>query len=175
MTATNVSANASAIITGPIGADSLPAVEAISARAFDSRYGEAWNGAQCLAALALPGYRLRGAWRGDRPGKAAGLATGGGLLGFAIERTVVDESELLLLATDPATRRQGVARALLDDWLTMAIERRVTRLFLEMRKDNDARALYEIYGFRQIALRKGYYRGGDGLLRDAVTMERNLL
>jgi [ribosomal protein S18]-alanine N-acetyltransferase len=157
---------AAPLTTGAIGADCLPAVEAISKRAFDPRYGEAWTSAQCLAALALPGYRLRGCWRGDDAKT--------GLVGFAIDRTVVDESELLLLATDPAARRTGVARALLDDWLAMARERHVTRLFLEMRQDNDARALYELFGFREIARRIAYYRGGDGLLRDAVTMDRTI-
>jgi [ribosomal protein S18]-alanine N-acetyltransferase len=155
-----------ALTIGLLGADSLPAIEALSARAFDPRYGEAWNKAQCLAVLALPGYRLRGAWYGDDPA--------GGLTGFAIDRTVVDESELLLLGVDPAARRRGVATALLQDWETMARERGVTRLFLEMREDNEARALYEQFGFREIALRKAYYRGGDGLLRNAVTMDRTI-
>lgn len=155
-----------ALVTGAIGADLLPAVEALSSRAFDPRYGEAWTKAQCLSALALPGYRLRGCWLADGPD--------GGLLGFAIDRTVVDESELLLLATDPAARRRGVARRLIEDWLAMARARGVSRLFLEMREDNDARALYRQFGFREVALRRAYYRGGDGLLRNAVTMDRHL-
>ena len=150
------------ISVGALGVDSLAAVDRISARAFDPRYGEAWNKAQCLAVLALPGYRLRGAWAGDPVS---------GLRGFCIDRTVAGESELLLLAVDPMARRQGVGAMLMQDWLTHARSQGVTRAFLEMREDNPARHLYDNFGFRPIAVRPAYYRGGDGVLRDAVTMD----
>ena len=155
-----------------LGADALPEIEAISLRAFDPRYGEAWNKAQCLSVLALPGYRLRGAWidaagQGDAPGAGVALA------GFSIDRTVLDESELLLIGVDPAARRQGVGAHLLDVWLNSAREAGVRRAFLEMRQDNPAAALYRQYRFNQIAVRKAYYRGNDGVMRDAVTMERD--
>jgi ribosomal-protein-alanine N-acetyltransferase len=155
-------ARGGSVTVGALGVDSLSAVDGISARAFDPRYGEAWNKAQCLAVLALPGYRLRGAWVGD-PVQ--------GLMGFCIDRTVAGESELLLLAVDPAARRQGVGAKLMTDWLGHARSQGVTRAFLEMREDNPARHLYDNFGFRPIAVRPAYYRGGDGILRDAVTMD----
>lgn len=154
------------IQTAALGADSLAAVEAISRRAFDPRYGEAWSKAQCLSVLSLPGYRLRGAWIGD--GVAATLA------GFAIDRSVADESELLLIAVDPAYRCQGVAAHLLEDWLTNSRDKAIARAFLEMREDNPARSLYERTGFKQVAVRRAYYRGNDGVMRDAVTMDCDL-
>lgn len=155
-----------AIHTCLLGADALDDIEAISLRAFDHRYGEAWSKAQCLSVLALPGYRIVGAWRGH-------TATAR-LVGYAITRSVADESELLLLAVDPAERRQGVATSLLSEWLNSAHEKGVVRAFLEMRTDNDARALYAGHGFVQIAVRSSYYRGNDGVMRDAVTMQRRL-
>lgn len=157
---------APAIRTAALGAKSLAQVESISARAFDPRYGEAWNKAQCLSVLSLPGYRLQGAWIDD-----AGTAT---LAGFAIDRSVADESELLLIAVDPAYRNKGVAAYLLEDWLTNCRDKDIARTFLEMREDNPARSLYERYGFKQIAIRKAYYRGNDGVMRDAVTMDCRL-
>lgn len=152
------------------GADALDDIDALSQRAFDPRFGEAWSKAQCLSVLAMPGYRLRGAWlapEGDN-GEAARL------VGYAIIRTVGEESELLLLAVDPCARRQGVATALLADWMNSAVQSGVVRAFLEMRTDNDARALYEAHDFVEMAVRPRYYRGNDGVMRDAVTMQRRL-
>jgi ribosomal-protein-alanine N-acetyltransferase len=151
------------IVVGAVGADSLLAIDGVSARAFDPKYGEAWNKAQCLAVLALPGYRLRGAWSGDPVS---------GLLGFSIDRTVAGETELLLLAVDPLARRRGIGTLLIADWLEHARSVGAIRAFLEMREDNPARHLYENFNFRSIAVRRSYYRGGDGVLRDAVTMDR---
>ena len=150
---------------GPIGVDSLPMLDAIMQRAFDPQFGEAWNKAQCLAVLALPGYHLRGAWI-DALGPIAGLT------GFAISRIVAGESELLLFAVDPASRRHGTGSALLRDWFDVCQSRGVERQFLEMRMGNPARTLYEQFGFTQIACRTGYYRGRDGTLSDAITMQR---
>ena len=44
--------------------------------------------------------------------------------------------------------------------------------FLEMRSDNDAVHLYESAGFSECGRRPHYYRGGDGVVRDAITMRR---
>lgn len=150
-----------------LGADWLDAIEALSHRAFDPRYGEAWSKAQCLSVLALPGYRIVGviAEECNLPQM---------LLGFAIIRTIADESELLLLAVDPEKRRQGVASTLLMEWLNNCRSNAVARAFLEMRTDNDARSLYHRHGFSVIGVRQRYYRGSDGRLRDAVTMENRL-
>lgn len=159
-------------IIAPIGVESLASVEKIMQRAFDPRFGEAWTKAQCLATLALPGYRLRGARLALAPGQDAPHPSDGDLVGFAIERTVAGESELLLLAVDPAYRRHGVGRSLMNDWLDFLSTQVVGLAFLEMRSDNPARFLYESLGFKQIGLRPAYYRGGDGVMRDAVTMHR---
>lgn len=155
------------IHTAALGADMLATVEAISLRAFDPRYGEAWSKAQCLSVLSLPGYRLRGAWVDDADAAPT-------LVGFSIARSVADESELLLIAVDPAHRCKGVATHLLQDWLTNSRDKDIARAFLEMRDDNPARSLYERHGFKQIAVRKSYYRGNDGVTRDAVTMDCRL-
>ena len=149
-----------------LGVDHLVAIDQIMQRAFDPRYGEAWNSAQVLATLAMPGYRLRGCW----PGRADSH-----LAGFAITRIVAGESELLLLAVDPDARRRGVAAALMQDWIDTCRERGVDTAFLEMREDNDARHLYQRFGFCDVALRKSYYQGADGVARNAVTMKLTLL
>ena len=85
---------------------------------------------------------------------------------------MAQESELLLLAVDPQWRRRGMASLLLDDWQRRVAAANVVHLYLEMRADNEARALYEQSGFREIGLRPNYYRGNDGVMRDAVTMSK---
>ena len=144
------------------GIDELPAIERLMAAAFDPRFGEAWSKAQCLATFTMPSYALRVARHG------------GAISGFAIVRWVVDESELLLLAVAPELRGQGIGAALLTDWFAFTRAKGVDRHFLEMRTDNPAMTLYNRFGFTVAATRVNYYRGKDGLFRDAVTMHHVL-
>jgi len=149
------------VIVG-LGVDRLEEVDAISGAAFDPRYGEAWTKAQCLSAMAMPGHRL------------TGIELEGVLAGYAITRTIFDESELLLLAVLPDHRGKGLGRALIEDWLGNAHRHGVVRAFLEMREDNSAVHLYRAMAFIPVGLRKSYYKGKDGILRNAISMERIL-
>ena len=83
------------------------------------------------------------------------------------------ESELLLLAVDPVRRGSGVGAALMDDWQAWAKAAGAEDFFLEMRADNDAIHLYRSVGFSECGRRPAYYRGGDGVIRDAITMRRS--
>lgn len=135
----------------------LGTVNGIMRRAFDPRYGEAWTRAQCLGIMAMPGVWLT-------------LADiDGSTVGFAITRATGDEAELLLLATDPRVRRNGVGGALLRSVLNEARDRAVKYLFLEVRADNEAIGLYRSLGFAKVGERRGYYRGQNGQLFDAYT------
>jgi ribosomal protein S18 acetylase RimI-like enzyme len=77
-----------------------------------------------------------------------------------------DEAEILNLVVAPALRRQGVARELLG-------EVEIARVFLEVRESNEtARRFYEQFGFRQVAVRKGYYPTvGTGQSESGIVME----
>lgn len=93
------------------------------------------------------------------------------IAGFALLRFLLDEAELMLFAVAPAFRRQGLAMHLLNVAITEARGRGTQRIFLEMRADNDpALALYERVGFVGVGVRRSYYKGRDGIARDAVTM-----
>src|SRR3546814_11109721 len=76
--------------------------------AFDPAYGEAWSTAQLLTLFALPSARVVIAWDGEAP------------CGFSAVRIAGPESELLLLAVDPARRGQGIGRRLLAAWPGLA-------------------------------------------------------
>jgi ribosomal-protein-alanine N-acetyltransferase len=77
---------------------------------------------------------------------------------FVLGRVILDEAEVLTLATHPAHRRQGLARAALATFLCAAHARGATRAFLDVAEDNlAARALYAGAGFAEIGRRDGYY------------------
>ena len=94
---------------------------------------------------------------------------------FALVRVVTDEAELLTIATHPDHQRQGNARALMDTCHATAAERGARRMFLEVAADNSAaRGLYTALGYRQVALRKGYYPRDTAPAADALVMAREL-
>jgi len=144
------------------GVADLGAVMVTMRDAFDPAFGEAWTESQCLGILSLPGVWLTLARQGDQP------------VGFALSRIVADEAELLLLAVGRAHRRIGVGRTLLASVVVAAQSRGATRLFLEVRDGNAARALYDAAGFRAVGCRRDYYRGRDGSAHDAHTLEYRL-
>lgn len=144
------------------GLDGLDDAMTVMANAFDPRFGEAWTAKQCVGVLSMPGAVLLIARR-ETP------------VGFALLRTVVDETELMLLAVAPKARRHGVAKALIERSLRQAVAAGSRNYFLEVRGDNPAVYLYRQKGLVQIGVRKSYYRGADGQVRDALTFKRALV
>ena len=93
-------------------------------------------------------------------------------LGFALAWWVVDEMELLALATLPEARRQGVARRLLAELVAAARAAGGRRVTLEVARSNAAaRTLYESAGFVEFNVRKGYYRASG---EDAIELSLGL-
>lgn len=94
----------------------------------------------------------------------------GQVLSWIVWRTILDESELLLIGTAKNAQRKGFARALLKDALAEAEGRGIVAMHLEVRAGNDPAAkLYETSGFAIVGLRKGYYCY-DGRREDALLM-----
>lgn len=129
--------------------------------AFDPVYGEAWTQSQLVGLMTTTGSWL------------VALDVDGVVAGFAMVRFLLDEAELMLFAIAPPFRGQGLGRKLLSEVIAESERRNILRIFLEMRSDNEAALLlYEGAGFHPIGKRHGYYRGFDGVLRDAITMSR---
>lgn len=79
-------------------------------------------------------------------------------LGFAFGRVVIDECELLTIATDPQARRQGIARHVMGEFVDEARARGAAMIHLEVAADNaPARALYAAFGFVETGRRRNYY------------------
>lgn len=89
---------------------------------------------------------------------------------IAVFNTVLDEAELLLIATHPDYTKQGYARSLLT---TSFISLEVANIFLEVRKSNHpARKLYEALGFKEYGQRKHYYQDGEDAILYALPINK---
>ncbi len=139
--------------------------------AFDPAFGEAWNERQLGSSLLIPGTRFALI---DAAGVIGPPARKVPVAGFYLSRQILDEEELLLLAVSPDYRRHGLAQRLMEHLFSSATDRGASRIFLEMREDNDAVHFYSRLDFHQVGFRRDYYRGADGYLRNAVTLAKNL-
>ncbi len=137
------------------------------AGSFAPEYGEAWNRRQVSDSLLLAGtrYCLIGADGSLAPPGEDPVA------GFALLRSMFDEEELLLFAVLPQYRGKGLGAALLGAVIADANARGISRLFLEMRRNNPAGKLYARFGFRTIGIRPRYYRLASGERLDALSQE----
>ena len=80
------------------------------------------------------------------------------LLGYVGSQTCLDETDMMNIAVFPASRRQGVARALIEALVSALRERGSKQLTLEVRASNGpAKALYGSMGFVRVGCRRGYY------------------
>lgn len=72
---------------------------------------------------------------------------------------ILDEANIVNVATHPDFRRKGCASALLDELEVFLQSKGVKDIYLEVRVSNiAARTLYENKGFRAVGVRKNYYR-----------------
>lgn len=91
--------------------------------------------------------------------------------GMILARVVADEAEILTLAVDPARRRSGIGRALMDAAMARAAHSGARSMFLEVAITNTAaRALYTSLGFERAGLRRRYYADGTDALILASTL-----
>jgi len=93
------------------------------------------------------------------------------IVGFLIIMDVMEQLEILNIATHPDFHKQGIASQLLSFLKNYAKQREINSMFLEVRKSNQAAiALYQKFEFEQIGIRKKYYKTDSGQ-EDALMMQ----
>lgn len=95
---------------------------------------------------------------------------GGEVIAYVIGRLIAPEGEIYRVAVKPEKRQRGIGYRLLDYAVKTSKGHGLERLFLEVRSRNlPAVKLYTAYGFKQIGLRKNYYKNPTD---DALIMLR---
>jgi ribosomal-protein-alanine N-acetyltransferase len=91
------------------------------------------------------------------------LRLGRELLGYFVLMVAAGEAHLLNLSIGAAHQRNGHGSGLLGEAMGVARSQGARSLFLEVRPSNSAaQALYTRFGFRKIAVRRGYYPAHAG-------------
>lgn len=94
-----------------------------------------------------------------------------GLINYSI---IYDRAELEYIYVDKEYRGKHIASELMENLIVDAIDSGCLNITLEVSKNNLAGIkLYEKFGFKEKAIRKNYYKDGDGLLmmRELVNNE----
>ncbi len=93
------------------------------------------------------------------------LRLDGKIVGYAGMWLIVDEVHITNVAVKPEYRGRGFAKRLILRLLHIARQRGMVRATLEVRISNTpAQKLYEMFGFRPVAVRKRYYSDGEDAL-----------
>jgi ribosomal-protein-alanine N-acetyltransferase len=88
---------------------------------------------------------------------------GNELHGYFVLLAAAGEAHLLNLSIAAGAQRRGHGSALLREAMRLGRELGAKHLFLEVRPSNAAgQALYERFGFKRIAVRRGYYPAKNG-------------
>ena len=96
------------------------------------------------------------------------LCDDGGILSYCSAMKVLDEIQIVNVATDPAYGGRGYARELLSKIFGEVSSEGIVTVSLEVRVSNDwAIRLYEGLGFARVGLRKSFYRKPT---EDAIVM-----
>ncbi len=123
-------------------------------------FSKAWTQKQFAKAFRQPAF------------SAFGIRNDGMLVAYVTIFHVVDELEIVNIATHSSHRRNGHAYKLLSLVLQVAAQMGIKKIFLEVRPSNTpAIALYERLGFICVDARKGYYQDtGENALIYSHTM-----
>lgn len=135
----------------------LPALAALEAAAF----ADPWTVAMLAGEMARPQALVL----------VAPAAVPPSLDAYACFLQAAGEAELLRVTVAPASRRQGLARRLLDDAFARLSAAGARSCHLEVRPTNlAALALYRCLDFEVCGRRRSYYRDGS----DALVLRRAL-
>ena len=85
------------------------------------------------------------------------------VIGYLYYSDIYDRAEINQIEIDSFHRNCGNGKKLME-YMINTVDKDIT---LEVKNDNDpAIKLYKRYGFKEVATRKGYYQGTDGILME---------
>lgn len=85
------------------------------------------------------------------------------LIGYLYYSDIYERAEINQIEINVIHRNCGKGSKLIEKMISL-VDKNIT---LEVREDNEpALKLYEKYGFKKTAIRKGYYNGVDGILME---------
>ena len=92
--------------------------------------------------------------------------------GFAIQNISLNESHLLNIGIKEMFRNRGLGQELLEQIVHASKTMGCKKIFLEVRvSNNQAIGLYNKTGFKQVSVKRNYYRLPDGR-EDALVMSK---
>lgn len=93
------------------------------------------------------------------------------ILGIIHINDIYDRYEINNIYVQQEYRKKGIASKLMEEVIKLGKEDKKVNITLEVRKNNlEAINLYKKYGFVEKAVRKGYYKGIDGILMEKEMM-----
>ncbi|OEG70142.1 hypothetical protein ATZ36_05905 [Candidatus Endomicrobiellum trichonymphae] len=96
--------------------------------------------------------------------------------GYYIISTSADETEVLDIAIDPKFRKRSFGQAMLADIKKESNNKKSRVIFLEVRQNNNAAInLYKSFGFKEIGVRKKYYKNEDALVLKLINHKESAL
>lgn len=93
------------------------------------------------------------------------------IVGYAGFRIVMDIAHINNIVVKKDLRNEGIGTILLQELIKMCTELKMNEVTLEVNEHNSvAINLYKKFGFKQVGLRKKYYRTGDNAIIMTITI-----
>ena len=87
------------------------------------------------------------------------------IIGFAGIKLVMDEADIMNIVTKKSYRNQGIGTLLLENLISICQNLNLSSISLEVNEDNQtAIHLYKKLGFKEIGIRKNYYKNKNGII-----------
>ncbi len=91
------------------------------------------------------------------------------IVGYLLAKAVIDEVDLWYIAVDPDYQHQGIGNQLMKKFIENMEDKKIQKITLEVRRSNQiAISLYKKYDFKEISVRKNYYKNPT---EDAVILQ----
>lgn len=91
------------------------------------------------------------------------------IIGYFIIDIIYDRVELINIFVQKEERNRKIGTNMIKYLIDFAKSNNCLNVTLEVKEDNVyAIKLYESFGFKKMALRKGYYNGIDGVLMELI-------